>query len=257
MTAETSDLLASIAGKYLHFGQADLVAMAADPDAQAILVTHIRALAGSALTQHEDETHGLGVQVNLIDVFSAWGEREARDTAMLIDLCLGAAISQLLPFHPGMDDAYPAQVKITSKMLEDLAGTGRIVRLQPEPNAWWVRLMPDDPAAEPSNEEWGKLGWIRRHVTAFRDYHHAAVHAESPDPKHAKFHQERLRLGNNLLLMLGDAINMTDPPRQKAPGEKPPEKQIGDSALSESGSETIRDLGAERHPDSQDGLDKP
>lgn len=131
MTIET-DIITQIAEKYNHFGEADLrhiVEQGGDNEIAA-LVTHIRALAASALGKHE----GLGLEVSLIDVFGAWGEREARDTAMLIDLCLGAAIEQL----------GGTAVRIEAARMEALAGKGRIVRLQPEPNVWSVALVPTE-----------------------------------------------------------------------------------------------------------------
>jgi hypothetical protein len=51
---ETSDAISSMAGKYLHFGQADLESL--DEAGKVQLVTAIRALAASALSQ--DEHHG-------------------------------------------------------------------------------------------------------------------------------------------------------------------------------------------------------
>lgn len=227
------------------------------PAIEAILAPYIddvKRVAGSALTQrehHTDEDDGLGLQVNLIDVFSAWGEREARDTAMLIDLCLGAALSQLLPFHDA-DNLYPCEIEITGKMLEDLAGSGRIVRLQPEPNVWRVRLMPAE-NGNPLNEEWGKLGWIRRHISAFANYHSInETEAEAQDyVESSKWHEERRRLGDKLLsLMADDGRRLNDPERVKAPGENAPEKQNDDQPLSSDNSEPSGDL----HRDSQDGF---
>lgn len=75
----------------------------------------------------------LGIEVSLVDVFSAWGEREARDTAMLIDLCLGAALEQL-GGH---------EVTITADAMERLAASDRIERLPLEHNMWSVRLTPE------------------------------------------------------------------------------------------------------------------
>lgn len=231
MTIET-DIIAQIAEKYRHFGQADLVAMLADQDAQAALVTDIRALASSATGEHE----GLGLEVSLIDVFGAWGEREARDTAMLIDLCLGAALEQLVPFvDQGHSRLWPAEVEIKAASMERLADSGRIVRLQPEVNVWRVRLLPPPEETDGEiNDEWAKLGWIRRHITAFYDYHsyyETLSDSIGETPGSTEFHEERRKLGRALLDLLDDYfLTQPDAPRDLLPGENAsdentPEKQ--------------------------------
>ena len=58
MDKETSPVISTIASKYLHFGQADLEAL--DADGKSDLVTSIRALAGSALSQDETPAGKIG-----------------------------------------------------------------------------------------------------------------------------------------------------------------------------------------------------
>lgn len=56
MHKETSSRISSIAGPYVHFGQADLQIAMRNDQSQSALVTDIRAMAGSCMSQ--DETPG-------------------------------------------------------------------------------------------------------------------------------------------------------------------------------------------------------
>lgn len=248
----TSPEIASLAARVLNEdprpGDANLAFNA--------LLEQAKKLAGSALSQREEADDGpdhLGIQVNLIDVFEAWGQREAKDTAMLITLCLGAALEQLVPMTV---DArlWPAEVVIKAEALEQLAESGRIVRLKQEPNQWAVRL--DPPAEEEAgvvNPEWGNLGWVRRHIKAFYDYHdiNEKIERTADDgADHAAFHEERRKFGAILLAAL-DGDLAPDAPKTEVPGENPPEKENGDSP------ERKPDFPNARVVDDRDGTAKP
>lgn len=171
-----------------------------------------------------DPEDSLGIKVNLIDVFDAWGQREAKDTAMLIDLCLGAAIEQLVPmFHEvGLDRMWPAEVVIKAEALERLAGSGRILRLEAEPGKWSVRLLsPEGYDIGGFNEKFGYLGTLRRHLTAFYDYHsyYETMADACGERGSTEYHEERRKLGEQLIATLTNYGGKPDSPRKLAPGE--------------------------------------
>lgn len=211
-------------------------------------IQRIRDLCAAGTEAHGDEFYGpilaaldaapepeLGIKVNLIDVFDAWGQREAKDTAMLIDLCLGAALEQLVPmFHePGLDALWPAEVSIKAEALERLAGSGRILRLEMTPGQWSVRLSPPDGYDEDAfNDRVGWIGTLRRHITAFYDYHsyYETLADSVGEGIGLEFHEERRKLGEKLVAVLAEHATTEDPPRELAPGEKasdekPPENE--------------------------------
>jgi len=251
MAAETSDNIATLAGRILGAGNplddegghfmSCLVEALDHPETadrvnaiSALLQPHfdnMLSLAASALNQHEENESGLGFQVSLVDVFSAWGEREAQDTAMLMDLCLGAAIEQL----------GGTAVRIESSRLEELAASGRIVRLQPEPHAWSVGLMPtlDSPIDYARAVEWSRTF---TEGDILLDFFGAIL----PVGGRAPTYRDVAAKGYSALFeWVSEAF--TNPP-----GENAPEKRIADQALSADVSEPLGDS----RLDSQDGLDK-
>jgi hypothetical protein len=184
-------------------------------DVQHVLQPYMRNMLDLASWMKDPEAHAtLGLQISLVDVFSAWGEREARDTAMLIDLCLAAALDQLVPFTVP-DTLWPAAVEIKAETLQRIADAERVVRLQPEPNVWRVRLLPPGEGdGRAPLEAFGMLGTIRRYLTAFEDYHsyYETLADSVGEDKSALYHTERRKLGGQLLAVLDAHGGAADTP---------------------------------------------
>lgn len=97
---ETSDAISSIAGKYMHFGQADLVAL--DEAGQAQLVTAIRALAASAMSQDEHKgKREPSAGTTAYEMVAATEARNVEVTETLIHMTAATVLSVLIDEEGG------------------------------------------------------------------------------------------------------------------------------------------------------------